>query len=138
MSDAVRQTHCSGQSRGAANDTNTAEALRTADGLLAEAGELISLAEAARRLPKVDGRKVCVCTLWRWCRRGLRGVQLEYIRVGRRICTSHEALLRFFAALAALDRPKSLPTRFRKKTITSRQRLRALREADDVLARAGI
>jgi hypothetical protein len=26
-------------------------------------------------LPKGDGKKVPVCTLWRWCRLGLRGVR---------------------------------------------------------------
>ena len=45
--------------------------------------QLISLTEATRHLPRVDGKKVCVCTLWRWCRLGLRGVFLEYVRVGR-------------------------------------------------------
>ena len=31
----------------------------------------MTLAEAAKHLPKVDGKKVAVATLWRWCRRGL-------------------------------------------------------------------
>ncbi|MGB2821990.1 MAG: DUF1580 domain-containing protein [Phycisphaerae bacterium] len=43
--------------------------------------KLITLTEAARHLPKVDGKKVSVCTLWRWCRKGLRGAFLEYVRV---------------------------------------------------------
>ena len=33
--------------------------------------ELITLTEATGHLPRVDGKKVAVCTLWRWCRRGL-------------------------------------------------------------------
>jgi len=31
----------------------------------------------------VDGETVSICTLWRWCRKGSRGVFLEYVRVGR-------------------------------------------------------
>lgn len=38
--------------------------------------KLITLTEAAKLLPKVNGKKPALCTLWRWCRRGLRGVFL--------------------------------------------------------------
>jgi hypothetical protein len=104
--------------------------------------QLITLTEAAKHLPRIDGRKVSVCTLWRWCRRGLRGVRLEYVRVGRKICTTHEALMRFFAELSALDRQTSPPGRpsflAGRKPVTSKQRLRALAEADAVLERARI
>ena len=105
--------------------------------------ELITLTEAAKHLPKVDGKKVAVCTIWRWCRRGLRGVFLEYVRVGRKICTTRQALLRFFTDLAEID-ARIEPDRYAKPThlhrtpITSRQRQRALAEADAVLERAGI
>ena len=72
------------------------------------AGEtLITLTEAAKCLPNLDGRKVSVCTIWRWCRGGLRGVFLQYVRVGRRVCTSRAAMERFFAAVARLDRRTS-------------------------------
>jgi len=82
--------------------------------------------------------------LWRWCRKGLRGAFLQYVRVGsktslrrgcgRQVCTTREALLRFFTELAELDetidaerhaRPASLK-RSLLKAITSRQRQRAL------------
>jgi hypothetical protein len=105
--------------------------------------ELITLTEAAKHLPKVDGRKVSICTLWRWCRVGLRGMFLEYVRVGRKICTTRQALLRFFTDLAEIDK-RIEPDRYAKPTflkrapITSRQRQRALAEADAVLERAGI
>ena len=105
--------------------------------------ELITLTEATRHLPKVDGKKVAVCTLWRWCRKGLRGVYLEYVRVGRRICTTRQALLRFFTDLAEIDE-RIEPDRYAKPTflkrapITSRQRQRALARADAVLKEAGI
>jgi hypothetical protein len=104
--------------------------------------QLITLTEAAKHLPRIDGRKVSVCTLWRWCRKGLRGARLEYLRVGRRVCTTREALMRFFTNLAELDervpppgRPSFLAGR---KPITSKQRLRALAETDEILERARI
>jgi len=102
--------------------------------------QLITLTQASKLLPEVDGRKVAVCTLWRWCRKGLRGVFLEYVRVGRRICTTREALLRFFTDLAELDEkapppPAPLSTR---TPVTSRQRQRALAEAEAILQEAGI
>jgi len=104
---------------------------------------LIGLADAARLLPRIAGKKVNVATVWRWARVGLRGVHLEYARVGRRICTSHQALLRFFSALADRDQhvdPARLagPQFGARQPITSQRRLRALRQADAVLARAGI
>jgi hypothetical protein len=60
----------------------------------------------------VDGKRTCVCTLWPWCRKGLRGAFLEYVRVGRKVCTTREAMLRLFTELADLDErtpPASMP-----------------------------
>jgi hypothetical protein len=112
------------------------------DAVIGPDEELVTLTQVTRHLPKVDGKKVSTCTVWRWCRKGLRGVFLQYVRVGRRVCTSRPALLRFFAELADLDRrikPVSLnPRKFNRKPVTSKQRLRALQEADAVLERAGI
>lgn len=68
---------------------------------------LITLSEAAARLPRRGGRKVHTSTLWRWARKGLRGVHLQYVRLGGRIYTSDEALNRFANALAALDQAES-------------------------------
>jgi len=61
----------------------------------------------------VDGETVSICTLWRWCRKGLRGAFLEYVRVGRKtslrrgcrrqVCTTREGMLRFFTEAAELD-----------------------------------
>ncbi len=105
--------------------------------------ELITLAEAARRLPKIDGRKIAVSTIFRWCTKGLRGVRLQYVRVGRKICTTHKALLQFFSELAEFDEHVPLDTRsqprmLKRRVITSRERERALAEADGILKRAKI
>lgn len=102
--------------------------------------QLITLSQATKLLPRINGKHPATCTLWRWCRRGLRGVFLEYVRAGRRICTTREALLRFFTALADMDdlAPPALPAGLCRRPITSRQRQRALAEADRVLEEAGI
>jgi len=123
--------------------TDAPNATDLIDAVVGSDEELITLTQAAGLLPRIDGRKVSVCTLWRWCRRGLRGVSLQYVRVGRRVCTTRAALLRFFSALAELDRQAapaapSRPRTLKRRPITSRQRQRALAEADAVLERAGI
>lgn len=137
----------------AANVTMAEEATRHGGpaGRIGPDEVLITLTEAARRLPRLDGKKVSVCTLWRWCRVGLRGVFLEYVRAGRTICTTGEAMLRFFSRLADLDErippdkhaesSSRVPRHFlsrKRSPITSRQRQRALAEADAILERAGI
>lgn len=58
--------------------------------------ETVTLAEAARVLPRLRGRKrVHVSTLYRWISRGVRGVRLEAVHVGGTLVTSREALQRF-------------------------------------------
>ncbi len=54
-------------------------------GINIEIEDVMSLTEATKVLPKVNGKRPAISTLWRWCRRGLRGVHLEYVRVGRNI-----------------------------------------------------
>jgi hypothetical protein len=84
--------------------------------------ELVTLTQATGLLPLINRKKIPVTTMWRWCRVGLRGAQPEYVRVGRRICTTHEALPRFFAALANLDRRNRYqpPGGLGRRPITSR------------------
>jgi Protein of unknown function (DUF1580) len=68
--------------------------------------ETISLAAAARRLPRLRaGRPVSAATVWRWASHGLRGVRLEVARCGGTTVTSPAALRRFFDALG--DKPES-------------------------------
>jgi hypothetical protein len=96
-------------------------------------------AEAARRLPSLrDGRPVNISTLWRWSTKGLRApdgaiVKLEIIRLGGRVCTSEEALARFFARLTPQQdhTPPQAPR-------TAGQRRRSSERAARKLDRAGI
>lgn len=63
--------------------------------------ELISLAEAAKMLPRRRmGKRPHVATLYRWSVRGVRGVRLETCQVGSTRCTSRQALTRFIQRLS--------------------------------------
>ena len=67
--------------------------------------QTLTLGEARDYFP---GRP-STASLWRWCRHGLRGVRLEYVRCGRKIITSREALARFAHRLAELDERQPAP-----------------------------
>ena len=104
--------------------------------------KLLSLAEAAKKLPRINNKRPAISTLWRWCRKGIRGVKLDYVRVGRNIATSHEAMGRFFVALADADEPLDesketllIPLRRRDK---SGQREKSIERAEHRLQEAGI
>lgn len=102
---------------------------------------LLSLTDAARALPAIDGRRPHVSTLWRWAKKGVRGVRLEHVRLGHRICTSREALNRFAQRLAEVDDQQSSTDRPRAlvaKSRTEHQRQRDLRRAEADCAAAGI
>lgn len=72
-----------------------------------------------------------VCTIWRWAKRGVRGVVLETIAVGGRRFTSREAFRRFVQATSAKVVQVSDPA-------TPRKRGAAVRRAEAELATAGI
>lgn len=97
---------------------------------------LLSLSEAARAIPPIDGKRPHPSTLFRWMTEGVRGgVKLEFVRVGRRICTTEKALNRFFKALADAPMPQSEPVLPRART--ANQRTRAIEEAKQELRAAG-
>ena len=60
--------------------------------------ELLSLSQAAKSLPS----RPHPSTVWRWTKRGVRGVRLETIVIASRRFTSREALERFVAATTAV------------------------------------
>jgi hypothetical protein len=91
----------------------------------------ITLRQAARLLPRRRaGRPAHVSTLYRWALRGLRGVTLETIQIGGTLCTSREALQRFFARLS---RAQPAPAQ-----ATTALRRRAVQRADEELDQIGI
>ena len=68
--------------------------------------ELISLAEAVKRLPRrTNGKRINVATIHRWATTGCKGVRLETTYVGAHKYTSVEALGRFLDARNSAERP---------------------------------
>jgi hypothetical protein len=66
----------------------------------------ISLREAVEALPAIEGKRPCPSTIFRWAKVGIKGQKLEHLYVGRRFCTSREAITRF---LQAVSEAPSLP-----------------------------
>jgi len=98
---------------------------------------LLSLTDAARILPKIDGKRPHPSTLWRWCRRGIHDVRLEYARVGRKIVTTNNALTRFINELAAADQkqtPSNPAAEPAKQCRTPALRRIAIERANEILA----
>lgn len=93
----------------------------------------------ARKVVSVGGKELHVSTLWRWCRRGLRGVKLEHVRVGHRVCTSTQAISRFVNKLAEVE--THLPSHVSEHTANHTAlpgSEASIKRAEAVLARAGI
>jgi hypothetical protein len=65
---------------------------------------LVLLSRLGDHLPRLTrDRPIAQSTGFRWHTKGLRGVRLEAIRIGGRLCTSREALRRFFDALTRAE-----------------------------------
>jgi hypothetical protein len=93
------------------------------------------LSEAAKHVPKLNGQRVHSSTLFRWCRRGLRGV-----RLGRRMATSLGALDEFFNALAAADgnAPTHRHAPIPERSPSQAARARAIKQTETKLKKAGL
>lgn len=114
--------------------------------------KILSLSEAARAVPPLDGRTPHLASIWRWCRRGLRRggvlIKLDYVRVGRRIGIPPEALNKFFRELAEADKTipsasthfevRPLPIATAAKKRTGAQRQHDIERARKDLAAAGL
>ena len=108
--------------------------------------ELLSLKEAAAIIPSSrPGRRVCLCTIWRWMCEGLAdGTKLDSVKLGAGRFTTREAIAEFSARLtekrygrdpdADPDDQPAPAVRMR----TPRQRAAAHRRAEAVLDKAGI
>lgn len=100
--------------------------------------ECVSLAVAARRLPRVRGKKPPhPSTLFRWASAGRKSrsgriVRLEVWKIGGTNCTSMEALARFFDRLNDVEAAD--PTTTLKQAALDRQ----AEEAKKVLRQRGL
>ena len=100
----------------------------------------LSLTEATKILPALGGRRLHPSSVWRWARKGVRGVRLEYARLGHRVVTTREALARFAARLAeadtvAADEAAQLERLAACQVVTPKSRTQKQRERDIETAR---
>jgi hypothetical protein len=75
------------------------------------------LAKAPAKIPS----RPALQTLYRWWKRGIKGVKLEVVKVGNRPYTSREALDRFFNRISDPASHQE-PTELTPTLITRRQR----------------
>lgn len=93
--------------------------------------EVVALRDAAKMLPpRHGGKNTHVSSLYRWAGKGLRGVRLDTIKIGSVVCTSSEALQRFFERLSASDDLESDAPVYSTPSQTLRDAERAGRELD--------
>jgi hypothetical protein len=81
-----------------------------------EPEKLVTLTEATKVLPQ----RPHVRTVWRWHRRGIHGIRLETILIGRTRDTSREAVQRFAERTTAVVdgiTPKQSASRARQQAV---------------------
>jgi hypothetical protein len=76
-----------------------------------------------------NGKPIHPSTVYRWCQRGVKGRKLRTARVGAALVTREDWLMDFCGLLD--NKPPAL-------TPTTRQRQRAIRQAERELSEAGI
>lgn len=94
---------------------------------------LISIREAPRHLPRRQtGKRVHISAVYRWLKRGVRGVCLESVSIGGTTYTSKEALQRF---ADRLSNPGRGPTSATTSTTATRKRQieNATRQVESIL-----
>jgi hypothetical protein len=65
--------------------------------------DVISSSEAQRELRQVLNTTLDRSTIHRWMLRGVKGVQLDHVRLGGKLLTSKQAITRFVSELTAKD-----------------------------------
>ncbi|MBN1123361.1 MAG: DUF1580 domain-containing protein [Sedimentisphaerales bacterium] len=103
---------------------------------------LLTLSQAAKTLPRINGRKIHTSTIWRWCRKGCHGIFLSYWRIGRTVVTTEGALNQFFRLLAENDSVLTQHTNFkppiRKRRRRPADRQASIEQANQILRQAKI
>ncbi len=101
---------------------------------------LLTFAEATKTLPRVNGKRIHVSTLYRWYSTGVKGVKLRCAGCGRRLLVSREALQEFMVAVAAVGpvrRVRRTTPSTPPKGRTPQQRERDIEKAEAYLKSQG-
>ena len=84
---------------------------------------VLTLNNAIAHLPhRRKGSRPHLATLYRWANRGIKGVKLETLQVGGTLCTSIEALQRFFDRLSEPRQPRPNKDPHRQRRIAAAER----------------
>lgn len=84
--------------------------------------ELLTFAQVAAILPRRrNGAKIALSTLWRWSRRGSRGVFLRVTRIGGSVYVSRGDLAEFIRRSSASDQANGLPPPNKQKDATAKR-----------------
>lgn len=94
---------------------------------------LLLMTDVSKHLPKRDGKKINLSTIYRWTNRGLEGVLLDTVYIAGMRYTSIEALERFDAAVtAAKNAPRIASKVASTPTQASRAHEKAMRKLANV------
>ena len=102
--------------------------------------EFLTLPQVAALLGR-GGKRPSTTTIWRWCRKGCKGVMLEHVRLGRELRITEAALADFGRRLAEVDRPTptpTAPTATTPRPPSARRRARDVEAAKETLRREGV
>jgi hypothetical protein len=84
--------------------------------------DLLTFPDAARLLPRRrGGARTATSTIWRWTRRGCRGVLLPFVRVGGNVYVSRRGLAEFIERLSSVDRAPQQPAPTTRSTRAMKQ-----------------
>lgn len=112
-----------------------------------ETGRFMTLAEVAKYVGNGEKRPH-ISSVWRWCRIGVKGKKLEYLRMGNRILVRPESVDIFGKELAKLDQetpllsvptPRTTPPAKRgRKPRSPEARARSIKAAEERLRARGV
>lgn len=100
--------------------------------------ELLTMAEAAKTCPKIGGKRRSTVTLWRWATKGIKGVKLEHVQIGRDIRTTEAALNAFFRDVANAPAEERGVLRNRPTQSAEKRRVREIANAKARLIARGM
>lgn len=100
---------------------------------------LLTMSEAAKRFPPINGHRPHRNSIYRWATDGVDGVVLESVVIGRRLCTTAEAIERFCQQLSEkrIDQRAKTPAP-KLRCRTSAQKRASKAQAKRRLAELGI
>jgi hypothetical protein len=100
--------------------------------------QILTLKEAIAVVPKIDGKRPSLGSLYRWVNKGIRGVRLEVISIGGRTCTTRESLNMFFNEVAQASRRNGMDDGSTRRMRNSKSRELAVASANAALEHDGI